>query len=130
MPPSSNCKTNIYRMKVLFFFCPTIQINAKVILHQDKRPMGRITGKHFLAINKLEQSYDFTNRSDKSLYHLPLEKGMALQLNNSESPSHKNASCYVWLKLEKKTLKCHQCISTILLLSPLEIGCGPTSDYT
>ena len=63
------------------------------IKNQDKRPLGRIAGKHLLAINKLEQSYDFTIRSDKSLYHLPLEMGMALQLNNSESPSHKNASC-------------------------------------
>ena len=48
------------------------------------------------------------------LFHndLPLEKGVALHLNKFESPSPKDALCWVWLKLgplifDKKIFKFH-----------------------
>ena len=42
---------------------------------------------------------NFVNAFLLFCYHLPLEKGVALHLNKFNSPSPKDASCLVWLKL-------------------------------
>ena len=65
--------------------------------------------KHFLEINKLELSFDYTSRLIKSPYYLCLQKGLAIPLNKFESPLSKDALCQSWVKSAQWFFKCRQC---------------------
>ena len=47
--------------------------NLQLILTQENQRPHQPPEKHFLAINKLEQSYDYANRLVENREDLPLE---------------------------------------------------------
>ena len=69
-----------------------------------------------------------------SRYQVPLQKVVALHLNKFESPSPKNVSHQVWLKLAKRLWRRWflNVVNVFLLISPLgkECTCGPSFDHT
>lgn len=62
-----------------------INKNNKREAHGPGPGRQRSREKHSLAINKLEESYDFTSRLENSYYYLPLKKRTVIHLNIFDS---------------------------------------------
>ena len=70
-------------------------------------------GWNWLSGSEEEYFLNFVNLFSLFLNYLPLEKGGALHLNKTESPSPKDALCQVWLKMAQWFWRICQCIFAI-----------------
>ena len=81
--------------------------------------------KHFLAINKLEQSYDLYKTYHYYLIISPWKRELAHPLNKLESPFLKDALCHINLGEIGQVHLEKPCIFIMSILPPIGKGCGP-----